>query len=145
MKKLFILLLVSASIVTSASGQQNSSIEKLKIKMHEYAQAVEKYDSAFLQNLFDNKMIVTSANGSYRNKQLEINDLLYKIPGLTLEYFVCDSLRIITSDNTGIITGLLRWKFKEQIAFARRSFTFTFIRKKEWRIIAQHIGKVGNG
>lgn len=145
MKKLVLFLLISTSFFISVSGQKNNSIEKLKLKMHHYTLAVEKYDAAFLDRLFDDKMIVTSGNGSYRNKQQELNDLLYKIPGLTLEYFVTDSLRAITSGNTGVITGLLRWKFIEQDTITRRSFTFTFVRKKDWQILAQHIGRITNG
>ena len=145
MKKGTFIILSIISLLSSAVAQENKDIEKLRRKMQQYAQAVEKYDTAFIESFFDDRMILTSANGSHRNKQQEINDLLYKSSGLTLEYFITDSLQIIVSGKTGIIAGLLRWKFKEQSITTKRSFTFTGIKKHGWRIIAQHIGRIGNG
>ena len=114
------------------------------MKMKQYAEAVEKYDTVFIEKLFDDRMILTSANGSYRNKQQEINDLLYKMSNLTLEYFIADSLKIISAEKTGVVTGQLRWKFKEQNSVTKRTFTFTFINQKDWQILAQHIGRTAN-
>ncbi len=130
------------SLLTSVIAQENSDVKKLQLKINRYTQAVEKYDTAFFERFFDNSMVLTSTNGSHRNKQEEINDLLFKIPGLTLEYFVADSLKIILFGKTAIIAGVLSWKFKEQTTITKRSFTFTCINKHGWRIIAQHIGKL---
>ncbi len=144
MKKIIFVLFSITSLLTSAVAQKNSDIEKLQLIINQYAKAVEKYDTTFFERFFDDNMTLTSANGSHRNKQEEINDLLYKIPGLTLEYFVADSLKIIPFGKTAIIAGVLSWKFKEQTTITKRSFTFTCINKHGWRIIAQHIGKIGN-
>ncbi len=144
MKKIIFTLFSITSLLTSVVGQKNRDIKKLQLKINQYTQAVEKYDTSFLEQFFDDSMMLTSTNGSHRNKQEEINDLLYKISGLTLEYFVADSLKIILFGKTAIIAGVLSWKFEEQITITKRSFTFTCINKHGWRIIAQHIGKIGS-
>jgi len=109
--------------------------------MAQYTNAAEAYDTAFMESLFDDRMILTSTNGQRRNKRQEINDVLYKVPNLTLEYFVADSLTIIPATNAAAVAGVLKWKFKQHASATRRHFTFTFIKEKDWKIIAQHIGR----
>ncbi|MCW5911629.1 MAG: nuclear transport factor 2 family protein [Cyclobacteriaceae bacterium] len=122
-------------------SQQEKQAEELRLILQSYSKAVEKYDTATIEKLFDDRMVVTSANGNLRNKQQEINDLLYKPANSTLIYFLAENLNIIVDGQTGIVKGVLRWQFKDQ-PVTSRTFTFTLVKKGEhWKIIAQHIGR----
>lgn len=139
-----ITLLLSIERATPLLAQDPVKESELKALMAEYATAAEKYDTAAIELIFDDNMILTSANGKYRNKQEEINDLLWKSPKLTLEYFQATDLRFVISEEVGIVKGILRWKFREQSQVELRTFTFTLAKKGNWKILAQHIGRVGS-
>lgn len=139
-KKIFFLLGV-LTLARLSYSQSDKQVAELNTIMQNYSKAVEKYDTAFIEKLFDDKMIVTSANGNYRNKQQEINDLLYKPSNSKPEFFVTENLKIIVDGQTAVVKGTLKWKFSDQPATAR-TFTFTFVKKdKDWKILAQHIGR----
>jgi len=77
-KLLCILLLINGSVLYGQTSKAKTESDKYRIEklMQLYSTAVENYDTAFIETIFDDEMVVTSASGRYRNKQQEINDLL---------------------------------------------------------------------
>ena len=139
-----IIILISVVFLHGSIRAQNAKgVKSLETRVHQYARAVEQHDSLFLQGFFHDQMVLTSTTGTYRNKQEEMKELLDDSPQFALDYFVTDSLRIEIFGKTGVVTGLLRWKFKSQPTVIRRVFTFTCIRGKDWQVVAQHIGRIG--
>ena len=143
MQKFFVISIGFVFLQGYCLAQNAKWEKKLEARVHQYARAVEQHDSLFLESFFHDQMLFTSTTGTYRTKQQEMKELLDDSPQFALEYFVTDSLRIETFRKTGVVAGLLRWKFKGQPTIIRRTFTFTCIRRKDWKVVAQHVGRVG--
>jgi ketosteroid isomerase-like protein len=126
----------------SAQAQTNM-VEEVRKVHGTYCLAVEKKDSALLQELFHDDMIVTSGSGARRNKSQEMADALDA--NYPLNYFRSRDLQLVAVDNTVVVAGDLYWEItvNGKLTLIERRVTFTYVKSNNrWKIIAQHIGRI---
>ena len=141
MNDVFCSIIVCCVCFNLAWSQNN--LQDITSLHNAYCKAVEQKDSAFLKKLFHDNMVVTSGNGIKRSKAEEIHNALD--PRFKVNFFKSRNLDIRTFGETVILTGELFWEFEYEgkTSSLERSFTFTYARTAgEWRIVAQHIGRV---
>jgi ketosteroid isomerase-like protein len=96
-----------------------------------------------LSNLLHSDFTITAGDGKMRDKAGELNDLV--AAGFTVHEFRLDEPRYRVTGDTGIATGVLRWRmtFNGRESTAERRTTMTWIRDgKAWRMLAQHVSRV---
>jgi ketosteroid isomerase-like protein len=144
MNRVWKLLLVITLVCCKVTQGYSQSTEETVRNLHEaYCRAVEKKDSIFLKNLFHDKMIITSGNGTRRDKQGEIKDALD--PRYTVNFFRARNVDVRVFENTAIVTGELFWEmvFDGRTTTNERVFTFSYAKiGNSWKIVAQHMGRV---
>jgi ketosteroid isomerase-like protein len=120
------------------------STEETIRNLHEaYCKAVEKKDSVFLKDLFHDNTVITSGNGTRRDKRGEINDSVD--PRYKVNFFRARNVDIRAFDATAVVTGELYWEMVDdgKTATNERVFTFTYAKiGNKWKIVAQHMGRV---
>ena len=143
MSRMFSLLLVIAVMSVAESGFSQSTEETIRNLHDAYCRAVEKKDSTFLKNLFHDNMVITSGNGTRRDKQGEIKDSLD--PRYSVNFFRARNVDVRVFENTSVVTGELFWEmvFDGKTATNERVFTFTYAKiGNSWKIVSQHMGRV---
>jgi hypothetical protein len=78
-----------------------------------------------------------------RDKTGELNDLV--VPDLKVHEFRLDEPRYRVVGNTGIATGVLRWRmtFRGRESAVERRTTMTWVKDgKAWRMVAQHVSRL---
>lgn len=137
------LLIVALSVSGLLSGYCQSTEETIKNIHDAYCRAVEKKDSVFLKDLFHDNMIITSGNGTRRDKHGEVKDALD--PRYSVNFFRSRNVEVRAYEATVIVTGELYWEmvFDGKTMANERVFTFTYAKVgSKWRIVAQHMGRV---
>jgi ketosteroid isomerase-like protein len=141
MKNIVCIIVVGIVFPITASAQ---STEQTIRNLHDaYCNAVEKKDSVFLKDLFHENMIITSGNGTKRDKRGELKDALD--PRYSVNFFRARNVDVRVYDATAIVTGELYWEmvFDGKTAANERAFTFTYAKVgSSWKIVAQHMGRV---
>jgi ketosteroid isomerase-like protein len=126
-----------------AQAQAGTAEEEVQSMHDQYCKAVEKKDSIFLKSLFHDRMVITSGSGVRRDKQGEIRDALD--PRYLVNYFRTRDANILVSGTTAVLTGDLYWEIMNEgkpLKIERR-ITFTYVKEgRDWKILAQHIGRV---
>ncbi|MFN8333902.1 MAG: nuclear transport factor 2 family protein [Cyclobacteriaceae bacterium] len=134
-------LLVSLHCFSQSLSGSTESIKKVN---DVYTRAVTTSDSVLLKSVLAENIVITGGNGVQRNRKQELADLI--LPGTTIQYFRIENEKYFMYDECAVVTGVLSWKMTNasgQEAEFRRVFTFTYAKlKKEWKIIAQHIGRM---
>ncbi len=124
---------------------QEKQMEKILQLQHAYCNAVTEKDSLYLEQLFHEKMIVTSTSGERRDKKKEIRDALD--PNYKVRYFRTQDTEVHLYDSTAVVHGDLHWKMtgNGNVYSNKRRYTFIYVKFDEgWRIVGQHIGLVPN-
>lgn len=110
-----------------------------------YERAVETKDSSFVQKLFDDQMTITGGDGTRRNKQQEMADLVS--PQYEVHYFRTENVEVkIYDKNVAVLLGELKWDhtYQGNRSTTERNITFVYLKiKNDWKIISQSIHRRG--
>ena len=147
MKALILILLIIVSSSFSSYGQATTTnVEKEILDLNRiWAEAVTKGDTATLEKLFSDDIVVTAGNGSIRNKAEEIKDAT---AGTDPDFawvrpFTTENERVkIYNNDAAVVTGLVKWAFKykgQEVNQERRYSHFYVKEKGQWRIVAQQV------
>ncbi len=138
-KKLLAALLSLMTFIGYAQNNGKAEIESVNKK---YTTAVEQGDTVVLKQLFDDDMVVTGPMGRQRDKKAEIADAV--VPGINVYFFKMENEAIRVFGSTAITTGMLVWKINSNGSDRDFKMVFTFAYAKigkDWKIVAQHIGR----
>jgi hypothetical protein len=109
-----------------------------------WAFAYRSHDTAFAKRLFAVDLVVTSANGTLKDRKKELDDIR-PAPGLVMEYFRTDSVRVRVHGTAAVVTGIAEWRFvyRGQPTTNRRRYTAVYTRggPLRWRMVALHMGR----
>jgi ketosteroid isomerase-like protein len=108
-----------------------------------YTKAVEAGDSIALKSIFAEYFVITGGNGVQRDRDAELKDLV--LPDTKVHYFKIENEKYFVYENSAVVTGQLNWRMTSngRESDFRRVFTFMYSRfGREWKIIAQHIGRM---
>jgi hypothetical protein len=99
-------VLIVALIVSGPLLSYSQATEETIKNLHDAdCRAVEKKDSVFLKDLFHDNMIITSGNGTRRDKRGEIKDALD--PRYSVNFFRSRNVEVRAYEATAIVTGEL--------------------------------------
>jgi len=152
MKHIFLAVLtglcISVIAVSQPQEQKSRKLQQTEEQIlalnHAWAEAITKADAAALNRLFANDMIVTSGNGTIRDKAGEIKDAAgAPDPDFSWTHpFTTEDVRVKIYEETAVVTGLAKWgfKYKGQQANQERRYTHVYVRQqRQWRIVAQQM------
>jgi hypothetical protein len=108
-----------------------------------YRNAIVAGQRGVLAALLHDHFSITAGDGTIRDKAGELNDLV--VAELTVHEFRLDEPRYRTTGNTGIVTGILRWRmtFQGRESSIERRTTMTWVRDGgRWRLLAQHVSRL---
>jgi ketosteroid isomerase-like protein len=108
-----------------------------------YRNAIVAGQRGVLADLLHDDFSITAGDGTRRDKAGELNDLV--VAELKVHEFRLDEPRYRTAGNTGIVTGILRWRmtFQGRESSIERRTTMTWVRKGgRWRLLAQHVSRL---
>ena len=122
---------------------QPTAPKELIAAVDAYRAAIVAGQREVLSELLHNEFWIMSGDGQMRDKTGELNDLV--AAGFKVHEFRLDEPRYRAVGDTGIATGVLRWRmtFNGRESTAERRTTMTWIRDgKTWRMLAQHVSRV---
>lgn len=141
--KMIIFLIAACTTFSSWSQALKENVQPIKDVNLVYTTAVEKGDTVVLKKIFADNFVITSGNGSTRNRKDEIADLVS--PGYTIHFFKIENEKYQVYDQAAVVTGNLVWKMTNpsgQEMNMKRVVTIVYSKfGKEWKIIAQHVGR----
>lgn len=135
--------LFTLCLLISVTVQAQSTEDAIRNLHEAYCNAVEKKDTVFLKNLFHDKMTITGGDGTRRDKKGEIKDATD--PKYLVNFFKARNVDVRSFESTAVVIGEFFW---EMVADGKtykneRTFTFTYAKiGKDWKIVAQHMGRV---
>ena len=109
-----------------------------------YTKAVEAGDSITLKQILAEHFVITGGNGVQRDRKAELKDLV--LPETKVQYFKIENEKYFVYENSAVVTGQLNRRMTNSSGKEsdfRRVFTFMYSKfGREWKIIAQHIGRM---
>ena len=135
--------LVALCLLLSTIVNAQSTEEAIKNLHDAYCKAVEKKDTVFLKDLFHDKMVITGGDGTRRDKRGEIKDATD--PNYAVNFFKTRNVEVRAFESTAIVIGEFFWEmvYNGRTLTNERTFTFTYAKiGKNWKIVAQHMGRV---
>ena len=140
MQSVVILSLIAPAM---AMAQQNAA-DSVGFLDSGWAYAYKTHDTTFAKRLFAPDLVVTSAAGTLKNREQELDDIR-PTPGLVMEYFRTDSVRVRVYGTAAVVTGIAEWRFeyRGQPTTNRRRYTAVYTRggPLRWRMVALHMGR----
>lgn len=128
----------------AAAAAQHNAADSVMFLDAGWAYAYKSHDTTFAKRLFAADLVVTSANGTLKDREQELNDVR-PTPDLVMEYFRTDSVRVRVYGNAAVLTGVAEWRFlyRGQPTTNRRRYTAVYTRggPLRWRMVALHMGR----
>lgn len=137
------LMLVLSALIAPAqdkpAGRMSKQAEQVVALDREWANAVASGDVKKLDQLFSDDLIVTSSNGTLRNKAAEIDDVRPS-PDIKTYFFNTDEIRVRVYKDAAVLTGRARWRInikgRGDIDHERR-YTSVYAKERgRWRMVA---------
>ena len=126
------------------------AVLSLQVTVQDFPSTVDAYRAAIvasdrpaLERMLHDDFVITAGDGQTRDKTGELADLVGE--SLTVHEFRLDEARYRTIGDTGIATGILRWRmtYRGRESSIERHTTMTWVREASaWRMVAQHVSRV---
>jgi len=137
-------LVCCALLSPGIAAAQRTAADSVHMLDAAWAYAYASHDTTFAKKLFANDLVVTSLNGTTKNKAGELADVR-PTPDLKMDYFRTDSVKVRVYDKAAVVTGLAEWRFtyRGQPSVNRRRYTAVYVRggPLRWRMVALHLGR----
>ncbi len=143
-------ILIAAALALAASlpaaaqsrGKQGEAEREILSLNREWADAMVRGDRAALERIFSDDLIVTSGDGTLRDKKGELGD---GGPEIKTYFFNTDDLRVRVYGGAAVITGRARWRinYKGRDIDNERRYTCVYAKERgRWRMVAMHLTRV---
>jgi ketosteroid isomerase-like protein len=137
-------LTVLALLVPGALAAQQNAADSVMFLDAAWAHAYKVHDTTFAKRLFAADLVVTSANGTLKDREKELDDIRPS-PQFVMDYFKTDSVQVRVHGNAAVVTGVAEWRFvwRGQPTTNRRRYTAVYARggPLRWRMVALHMGR----
>jgi ketosteroid isomerase-like protein len=137
--------------VSSLAQSQNSKtvapgkIEQQILALNRaWADAMVRGDTATLDRLFDDDMIVTSGDGSIRDKAGELKDT-GPSEEIKTYFFNTEDVRVRVYGEAAVVTGRAKWRINykgRDVDHERRYMSVYAKRNGRWRMVAMQITRI---
>ena len=138
-----LLVVLSCLALLTRSGPAQVTADSLRRLDAEWARSYAEHDTATAMKLFDDRIIVTSASGTLKDKLGELGDIR-PTAGLQMHFFRTRDVEVRVDGSAAAVAGLAEWSFtwNGRTNTIRRRYTATYARGGPlgWRMIALHIG-----
>ena len=140
-------LVAFLSVTAQSQDKQNqgrtSKAEREILALNrEWADAMVRADRAALERIFSDDLIVTSGDGTLRDKKGEIGD---GGPEIKTYFFNTEDLRVRVYKGAAVVTGHAKWRINYQGRDIDNERRYTCVYAKErgrWRMVAMHLTRV---
>jgi ketosteroid isomerase-like protein len=143
-------VLIAAALALAASlpapaqsrGKQSRAEREILALNREWADAMVRGDRAALERIFSDDLIVTSGDGTLRDKEGEIGDGGSEIKTY---FFNTEDLRVRVYKGAAVVTGHAKWRinYKGRDIDNERRYTCVYARERgRWRMVAMHLTRV---
>ena len=146
MKRVLIVaaLALAASAPAAAQGQKKAGGAEREILAldREWADAMVRADRAALERIFSDDLIVSSGDGTLRDKKGELGDGGSEIKTY---FFNTDDLRVRVYGGAAVVTGHAKWRinYKGRDIDNERRYTCVYAKERgRWRMVAMHLTRV---
>jgi ketosteroid isomerase-like protein len=146
MKKILIAaaLALVASLPAAAQSQAKQSKAEREILAlnREWADAMVRGDRATLERIFSDDLIVTSGDGTLRDKKGEIGDGGSEIKTY---FFNTEDLRVRVYEGAAVITGHAKWRinYKGRDIDNERRYTCVYAKERgRWHMVAMQLTRI---
>jgi ketosteroid isomerase-like protein len=134
-------LVASLPLASSAQTQAKQSKAEREILAlnREWADAMVRGDRAALERIFSDDLVVTSGDGTLRDKRGEIGD---GGPEIKTYFFNTEDLRVRVYKGAAVITGRAKWRINYQGRDIDNERRYTCVYAKErgrWRMVAMQL------
>jgi ketosteroid isomerase-like protein len=133
-------LLIAPAVLVA----QTNAADSVRFLDAGWAYAYKSHDTTFAKRLFAANLIVTSANGTLKDRAQELDDIRPS-PDLVMDYFMTDSVDVRVHGDAAVVTGIAEWRFtyRGQPSMNRRRYTAVYARggPLRWRMVALHLGR----
>jgi len=130
---------------TFLQTQKNDAVEKQILTLNrEWADAMVRGDTAALERIFSDDLIVTSGSGAVRGKAGELEDTK-TAPELKTYFFNTEDVRVRVYSDAALVTGLAKWRinYKGKDIDNERRFTSVYAKEKgRWRMTALQLTRI---
>ncbi len=143
MKSALAIFLLLLGGLTAAAQSSNSETE-VRAANKAWADAQVKGDLEALDKLFAEELIVTSGNGTVRDKKGELADAKPD-PDFKTYFFNTDDLRIKICDKAAVVTGHAKWRtsYKGKDSDNERRFTCVYVKRDgRWQMVAMQVTRI---
>ena len=150
MRRALLIFLIFSTIALAVQAQERkdqkpSKTEQEILKLNQlWADSIVRGDVAALDRLFADDMVITTGNGTVRDKAGEIDDLRPSTDIKTY-FFNTDDVRVRVYKDAAVVTGRAKWRInlKGRDIDNERRYTHVYVRQRgSWRIVAQHISRI---
>jgi ketosteroid isomerase-like protein len=125
-----------------SQGKQSKAEREILALNREWADAMVRGDRAALERIFSDDLIVTSGDGTLRDKKGEMGD---GGPEIKTYFFNTEDLRVRVYKGAAVVTGHAKWRINYQgrdIDNERR-YTCVYARERgRWRMVAMQLTRV---
>jgi ketosteroid isomerase-like protein len=146
MKRLLILAALALACLTTVqareSGKQGKAEREILALNREWADAMVRADRATLERIFSDDLIVTSGDGTLRDKKGEIGDGGSEIKTY---FFNTEDLRVRVYGGAAVVTGHAKWRinYKGRDMDNERRYTCVYAKERgRWRMVAMQLTRV---
>jgi ketosteroid isomerase-like protein len=128
----------------TAAAQSGKAETEVLAANKAWADAQVKGDLDGLDKLFAEELIVTSGNGTLRDKKGELADAKPN-PDFKTYFFNTEDLRIKIYDKTAVVTGHAKWRtsYKGKDSDNERRFTCVYVKRDgRWQMVALQVTRI---
>lgn len=138
-----LLLFGSARAQGREAGRLSKEEREVLAANREWADAMVRGDAAALERLFHDELVVTSGNGTVRDKAGELKDA--GPSDIKTYFFNTEDVRVRVYDDAAVVTGHARWRinYKGRDVDNERRYTSLYVKEKgRWRMVALQITRL---
>lgn len=141
-RALVLVMVLMSGVVAGARAQ--SAADSVRALDAAWARAYATHDTALALALFADSLVVTSADGSVKDKSREMADIR-PVAGLVMHFFRTSGVDVRVYPGAAIVIGIAEWSFtyNGRASEIRRRYTSVFVPGGTlgWRMVALHLGR----
>ncbi len=134
-----LLLLAAPRSAAQSPGKTGKAEREIMALNREWADAMVRGDRAALDRIFSDDLIVTSGDGTLRDKKGEMGD---GAPEIKTYFFNTEDLRVRVYRGAAVVTGHAKWRinYKGRDIDNERRFTCVYAKERgRWRMVAMQL------
>jgi|SRR5687767_9187054 len=141
------LLPIALIACLTSTGTAQDAADAVRKLDSAWARSYAQHDTTTAKALFDDRLIVTSAAGTLKDKEGELGDVRPSA-GLQMHFFRTSDVQVRMVERSAVVAGLAEWSFtwNGRTNTIRRRYTATYAQGGPlgWRMIGLHLGPAPN-